>query len=194
MNSIKAVAVYCGSRNGEDPRYVKAAYRFGEILAQNGVRLVFGGGSVGLMGAVSHGVADRNGDAIGVITENLVRQEVANHRLPVLEVVPSMHERKQRMFELADAFVVLPGGAGTLDEMFEILTWKLLRLHDRPIVVVDEGGYWQPLATLVEHIIDQGFAARQLPALYKVVSSVEDVLPALSAEPPPAFPSQPKRT
>jgi uncharacterized protein (TIGR00730 family) len=194
MNSVKAVAVYCGSRNGEDPRYVKMAYRFGEILAKNGVRLVFGGGSVGLMGAVSHGVADHNGDAIGVITENLVRQEVANNRLPVLEVVPSMHERKQRMFELADAFVVLPGGAGTLDEMFEILTWKLLRLHDRPIVLVDEGGYWQPLMTLIERIIEAGFAARQLPALYKVVGSVEEVLPALTAEPPPAFPSQPERT
>jgi len=194
MNSVKAVAVYCGSRKGADPKYVKAAYRLGQILAQHHVRLVFGGGSVGLMGAVSDGVADHKGDAIGVITENLVRQEVANNRLPVLEVVPSMHVRKQRMFELAEAFVVLPGGAGTLDELFEILTWKLLRLHDRPIVIVDQDGYWQPLVALIDRIIEQGFAAEQLPALYTVVASVEDVLPALSAEPPPAFPDQPKRT
>jgi uncharacterized protein (TIGR00730 family) len=194
MISIKAVAVYCGSRKGADPKYVQAAYRLGQILAQHDVRLVFGGGSVGLMGAVSDGVADHKGDAIGVITDNLVRQEVANNRLPVLEVVPSMHERKQRMFELADAFVVLPGGAGTLDEMFEILTWKLLRLHDRPIVLVDQDGYWQPLLKLIERVIEQGFAAEQLPALYTVVGGVEDVLPALSAEPPPAFPAQPKRT
>ncbi len=194
MISIKAVAVYCGSRKGADPKYVAAAYRLGQILAQHHVRLVFGGGSVGLMGAVSDGVADHKGDAIGVITENLVRQEVANNRLPVLEVVPSMHIRKERMFELADAFVILPGGAGTLDEFFEILTWKLLRLHDRPIVIVDQDGYWQPLAALVERIIAQGFAATQLPALYTMVPSVEDVLPALAAEPPPAFPAQPKRT
>lgn len=194
MTLVKAVAVYCGSRNGADPRHAEAAYRFGEILARNGVRLVFGGGSVGLMGAVSYGVADHNGDAIGVITDNLVQQEVANKRIPVLEVVPSMHERKQRMFELADAFVVLPGGAGTLDEMFEILTWKLLRLHDRPIVLVDEGGYWRPLVTLIDHIIAQGFAAQQLPALYKIVPTVEDVLPALATEPAPALAKQPGRT
>ncbi len=194
MISVKAVAVYCGSRNGEHPKYAKAAYRFGQILAQHHIRLVFGGGSVGLMGAVSDGVADHHGDAIGVITENLVRQEVANNRLPVLEVVPSMHIRKQRMFELADAFVVLPGGAGTLDETFEILTWKLLRLHDRPIVLVDQDGYWQPLVTLIDRVIEEGFAARQLPSLYTVVASVEDVLPALTAEPAPAFPNQPKRT
>jgi hypothetical protein len=194
MISVKAVAVYCGSRNGEHPKYVKAAYRLGQILAQHRIRLVFGGGSVGLMGAVSDGVADHHGDAIGVITENLVRQEVANNRLPVLEVVPSMHIRKQRMFELADAFVVLPGGAGTLDETFEILTWKLLRLHDRPIVLVDQDGYWQPLLALIKRVIDEGFAARQLPSLYTVVASVEDVVGALTAEPPPAFPNQSKRT
>jgi len=194
MNSVKAVAVYCGSRKGADPKYVQAAYRLGQLLARHHIRLVFGGGSVGLMGAVSDGAADHKGDAIGVITENLVRQEVANNRLPVLEVVPSMHVRKQRMFELAEAFVVLPGGAGTLDELFEILTWKLLRLHDRPIVIIDQDGYWQPLLSLIDRIIEQGFAAEQLPALYTVVPSVEDVLPALAAEPPPAFPDQPKRT
>jgi uncharacterized protein (TIGR00730 family) len=194
MNSVKAVAVYCGSRKGVDPQFASAAYRFGQILAQSGVRLVFGGGSVGLMGAVSDGVADHNGDAIGINTDNLVRQEAANTRLPVLEVVPSMHERKQRMFELAGGFVVLPGGAGTLDELFEILTWKLLRLHDRPIVLVNQAGYWDPLLALIDHVIAQGYAADQLPALYRVVDSVEDVLGAMAAEPPPAFAAQPRRT
>lgn len=194
MTAIKAIAVYCGALHGASPKYRDAAYRLGRLLADNGIDLVFGGGSVGLMGVVSDGVADAGGRAIGVITRSLIRQEVANSRLTRLEVVESMHERKQRMFELADAFVVLPGGVGTLDETVEVVTWRQLGLHDKPIVIVDQDGYWRPLETLMRHVVASGFAAPSLHGLYTVVPDVGDVLGTLQAAPPPALPDQPEIT
>ena len=194
MTAIKAVAVYCGALHGAEPKYREAAYRFGGQLAEQGIDLIFGGGSVGLMGVVSDGVADKGGRAIGVITRSLIRQEVANNRLTRLEVVEAMHERKQRMFELADAFVALPGGVGTLDETIEVITWRQLGLHDKPIVIVDQDGYWQPLELLMRHVVQKGFAAPALHGLYTIVPDISDVLNTLQAAPPPALPDRPEIT
>ena len=194
MTAIKSVAVYCGALFGADPSHRYAAYRLGRLLADNNIDLIFGGGSVGLMGVVSDGVADAGGRAIGIITSSLIRQEVANSRLTRLEVVDSMHLRKQRMFELADAFVALPGGVGTVDETIEVITWRQLGLHDKPIVIVDHAGYWQPLENLMRHIVGRGFAAPSLHGLYTVVPDVGDVIGTLQAAPPPALPDKPERT
>lgn len=194
MTHITAVAVYCGARAGADPKYADAAYRFGQAMASRDIRLIFGGGSVGLMGTVANGVLDAGGEAIGVITSMLVRREVANLRLTTLEVVESMHERKQRMFELADGFVALPGGVGTLDETIEVITWRLLGLHDKPIVIADQDGYWKPLAALIQHTIAEGFAAPDLPDLYSVVSDFDAILPTLERARRPTIPAQPERT
>ncbi len=194
MTAIKAIAVYCGALHGADPQHRDAAYRLGRLLADNGIDLIFGGGSVGLMGVVSDGAADAGGRSIGIITRSLIRQEVANRRLTRLEVVESMHERKQRMFELADGFVVLPGGVGTLDETIEVITWRQLGLHDKPIVIVDQGGYWEPFEALMRHVVGNGFAAPSLHGLYTVVPDVGDVLNTLQAAPPPALPDRPEIT
>ena len=194
MTAIKAVAVYCGALTGADPVHRDSAYRLGRALADANVDLVFGGGSVGLMGVISDGVADAGGRAVGIITRSLIRQEVANSRLTRLEVVESMHARKQRMFELADAFVALPGGVGTVDETIEVITWRQLGLHDKPIVIVDDGGYWEPLERLMRHIVGRGFAAPSLHGLYTIVPDVGDVLPTLQAAPPPALPDKPEIT
>jgi uncharacterized protein (TIGR00730 family) len=194
MTAIKAVAVYCGALHGAEPKYRDAAYEFGRQLAQSNIDLVFGGGSVGLMGVVSQGVADAGGRAIGVITRMLVHREAANGHLSRLEVVESMHERKQRMFELADAFVALPGGVGTLDETIEVITWRQLGLHDKPIVIVDHDGYWQPLENLMRHVVRAGFALPSLHGLYTVVPGIGDVINTLQAAPPPAIPDKPEKT
>ena len=194
MTAIKAVAVYCGALFGTGPKYRETAYRFGQALAHSNIDLVFGGGSVGLMGVISDGVVDAGGRAFGVITRSLIRQEVANTRLTRLEVVDSMHEREQRMFEMADAFVALPGGVGTLDETIEVITWRQLGLHDKPIVIVDHDGYWEPLERLMRHIVQSGFAAPSLHGLYTVVPGVDDVLDTLRAAPPPALPDKPEIT
>jgi uncharacterized protein (TIGR00730 family) len=194
MTAIKAVAVYCGAFHGAEPKYREAAYEFGRQLALHNIDLVFGGGSVGLMGVVSQGVAAGGGRSIGVITRMLVEREAANGHLTRLEVVESMHERKQRMFELADAFVALPGGVGTVDETIEVITWRQLGLHDKPIVIVDQDGYWQPLEQLMRHVVRSGFALASLHGLYSIVPSISDVLNTLQAAPPPAIPDKPEKT
>lgn len=194
MTKINAVAVYCGASVGNHPKYAAMARQFGRILAANGVTLVFGGGTVGLMGAVSQGVLEGGGEAHGVITTNLLQAEAAHSHIQTLEVVDSMHIRKQRMFELADAFVILPGGVGTLDEFFEVLTWRQLRLHDKPIVIVDQDGYWEPLRRLLDHTIADGFAARPLAGMCKFVPDIEAVLPTLQGAPSPRLEAQPERT
>lgn len=181
-----SLAVYCGSRSGTDPRHRLEAERFGTELARQGVTLVYGGGSVGLMGAVADATLAAGGRAIGVIPEFLVAREVGHRALSRLIVVPDMRERKRRMFEMAEAFVILPGGIGTLEEYFEVLSWRSLGLHDKPILVVDSGGFWRKLAELMESVVEGGFAPRANLALTRFVSSVDAVLPALASVPDPA--------
>ena len=180
MKSIRSLCVFCGSRVGADPAYAAGAERLGRGLAERGVRLIYGGGSIGLMGVVMQSVLDHGGEVTGVIPEFLMRREVGNPALTELVVVDSMHERKQRMFELADAFAVLPGGLGTLDETIEIITWQQLRLHAKPIGLLSIAGYWQVYEALIDRIVDQGFADAGIRDLFIVEEDVESLLGALA--------------
>lgn len=185
MRQIRSLCVLCGSRVGNDPAYRRAAERLGHLMAEREVRLVFGAGSIGLMGVVADAVLAAGGEAIGIIPDFLMRHEVGHLRLTDLVITDSMHDRKRRMFEMADGFVTLPGGLGTLDETFEIVTWKQLRLHSAPIVVLDTGGYWSPLRALVDAIIAGEFAHPATADLFSVVAAPEEVFPALEAAPEP---------
>lgn len=186
MTAIGSICVLCGSGEGNAPAYRAAAVDLGREMARRNIKLIFGGGSIGLMGAIADAVLDEDGQAVGVIPEFLVRYEVGHKRLSNLVVTDSMHERKRRMFEMADGFVVLPGGLGTLDETFEIVTWKQLHLHAAPIVVLDVGGYWTPLKSLIDSVIDARFAHPKVADLMIFVTSVDAVIPALEAAPRPA--------
>ncbi len=155
------------------------------MMAERGVQLVFGGGRVGLMGVIANAVMAGGGEVIGVIPDHLHEIEVGHDGLTELHVVDSMHTRKQKMFDLSDAFVVLPGGLGTMDETFEIITWRQLHLHDKPVILVDNEGYWQPFTNLIQHIIDHGFARKSAADLFTVVDGIDDVIPAIEAAPEP---------
>ncbi|MBM3492324.1 MAG: TIGR00730 family Rossman fold protein [Alphaproteobacteria bacterium] len=188
-----SVCVYCGSRVGSQPLYRQVAEQLGRELAWRGQTLVYGGGSIGLMGVVADAVLAAGGQAIGIIPEHLHIREVGHAGLSRLEIVHDMHSRKQRMFQLSDAFLVLPGGTGTLDETVEILTWRQLDLHDKPIVLLDAGGYWQPLLALLEHFIGQGFAGADVRRLYRVARDVPQALDLIGALAPSPAPAHPER-
>ncbi|MDJ0685696.1 MAG: TIGR00730 family Rossman fold protein [Alphaproteobacteria bacterium] len=181
MATIASVCVYCGSSSNVRQDYKDAATRLGATMAAEGVRLVYGGGQVGLMGLVADAVLAGGGAVTGVIPEFLHEAEVGKQDLTELLRVGSMHERKMIMAERSDAFVVLPGGFGSLDELFEILTWRQLGLHDKPIVVVNTEGYWTRLIEAIDHIVDEGFARPENRDLFSVVDTVEAVLPSLRA-------------
>ena len=181
MTEIKSICVFCGSSSAVAEIHKDAARRFGAILAENGVRLIYGGGRVGLMGLVADGAAQAGGEVIGVIPDFLERIEVGNREISELVVTDSMHARKAKMYELADAFVTLPGGLGSLDETFEVITWTQLKLSAKPFVVVNIDGYWQPLLALIDHVIAAGFARPANRDILQVVDDVEAVLPALRA-------------
>ncbi len=176
---IRSVAVFCGSRAGHDPAHEAAALALGAGLAEGGMRLVYGGGGVGLMGAVARGCMAAGGVAHGVIPAFLMRAEGAGAGATELEVTPSMHARKTRMFDLADAFVTLSGGLGTLDETVEILTWKQLGLHTKPVVILDIQGWAQPFLALVDTLIGQGFVSEANRRLYEVAADVPAALSLL---------------
>jgi uncharacterized protein (TIGR00730 family) len=184
MQNIRSLCVYCGSSGAVDAQYRDAASELGANLAQAGIALVYGGGRIGLMGLVADAALAAEGKVTGIIPSHLRDAEVAHRGVTELVVVDSMHERKRLMAERADAFAILPGGIGTLDEMFEIVSWKQLRLHDKPILLVDIGGYWAPLRALLDHIIDTGFASAQTRGLLQVVPSIAALMAALTAAPP----------
>lgn len=173
---MKRVCVFCGSSPGADPRYAEAADAVGRTLAGRGIGLVYGGGNVGLMGRVADAALDAGGEVIGVIPNALVSKEVAHARLTRLDVVGSMHERKARMAELSDAFVALPGGVGTLEELFEILTWSQLGLHAKPCGLLDVGGYFRPLLTFLDHAVTERFVKPKHRALLLAGESIDDLL------------------
>lgn len=176
-----AVCVYCGSRTGENTIWMEAAVALGAGLAARGIDLVYGGGGVGLMGATADAAMAGGGHVVGIIPEDLQNKE-GRKDLPELHVVNSMHERKMMMAKRSDAFVVMPGGLGTLDETFEILTWRQLRFHDKPIILADIAGYWQPLLDLLHRITDQGFADPAHLDLLTIVGTVDEVFAALESE------------
>ena len=157
VRELSAVAVYCGSNSGNDPAYAEAAAGLGRTLAKRGIRLVFGGGQVGLMGVVADAALGSGGEVLGVITEALVAKEVSHRGLTGLRIVETMHERKAAMADAADAFVMLPGGFGTLDEFFEVLTWTQLGIHAKPCGVLDAAGFFAPLRALVDGAVAAGF-------------------------------------
>jgi uncharacterized protein (TIGR00730 family) len=190
---IRSVCVYCGSSSRGPARHRRDAIRLGQTLAAAGVDLVYGGGHVGLMGLMADAALSAGGRVTGVIPADLIKKEVGYGKVTRLVVTKSMHARKMAMFKRSDAFVVLPGGPGTLDEFFEVLTWRQLRFHDKPIVLVKSQGYWKPLLALIEWIIRQGYARASFRRLFKVVPSIDEVLPALKAAPRPRVKSRPKR-
>jgi uncharacterized protein (TIGR00730 family) len=154
---VKNVCVFCGSATGRRPAYARAARLLGAALAGKGLGLVYGGGSIGLMGVVADAALAGGAEVTGVIPRALARHEVAHHGLTRLEIVPSMHARKARMARLADAFLAMPGGIGTMEELFEVLTWGYLGIHAKPTGLLDVGGYWRPLIRLLDHAVEEGF-------------------------------------
>jgi uncharacterized protein (TIGR00730 family) len=185
MLSIRHVCLYCGSSGAVDPLYREAAGELGARLAEAGIALVYGGGRVGLMGLAADAALNAGGSVIGVIPGRLRDAELAHPGLTELLVVDSMHERKRLMAERADAFAVLPGGIGTLDETFEILSWRQLALHDKPIFIVDIAGYWAPLLALFDHLIARGFARPESRHLLQIVPTVAALMTALEQAAPP---------
>lgn len=181
MRPLRSLCVFCGSSPGHDPAYTEAARRLGARLAQQNITLVFGAGTIGLMGAVATATLGHGGRVVGIIPEHLTRLETPFGTDLDLHIVPSMHDRKRMMFDRADAFCVLPGGIGTLDETIEILTWRQLGLHDKPVVLVNQNGFWDPLLALLRAVIDQGFAQPGLSDFVSVVPDVDAVVPRLRA-------------
>jgi uncharacterized protein (TIGR00730 family) len=180
MTTIRTVCVYCGSGSGTNPRFIEAAHALGKIFAENAVRLVYGGGSVGMMGAVARAVLEHGGDVTGIIPEFLVKKEVMMP-LKDLIVTPDMHERKRLMFEHSDAFVALPGGIGTLEELVEQLTWKQLGRHAKPVLLADIEGFWEPLMDLLAHMRATQFIRPNLSVEILRSERVDDILPRLRA-------------
>ena len=172
-SDFHSVCVFCGSRFGDTPAYKAAAETLGAALAEKGMRLVYGAGDVGLMGAVANAAQSAGGETFGVIPVHLMDMEVGKRDLSSFIVTENMHERKKVMFMNADVIVTLPGGAGSLDEFFEVLTWKQLGLHDKPVYLLNIDGYWDPLMSLVEHQVKAGFADPSLLKLFRVVDTID---------------------
>jgi len=178
-HKIRKICVYCGSGPGTDPAFVAAARAFGKILAQNNIGLVYGGGAVGMMGELAQTVAANGGQVTGIIPEFLMAREHALQTTQGLIVTRDMHERKRKMFELADAFVALPGGVGTLEELVEQLTWVQLGRHRKPVLAANIEGFWEPLCALLEHMKTLEFIRGDLSFDLLVADNVEDILPML---------------
>ena len=178
-SKIRKICVYCGSGPGTDPAFIESARAFGAILAKNGVGLVFGGGAVGMMGAIAESVLDHGGTVTGIIPEFLVAREHAMRGTDNLIVTRDMHERKRKMFEMADAFVAMPGGIGTLEEVVEQITWVQLGRHRKPILLANIKNFWEPLCALIDHMKSLEFIREDLSFDLLVANRVEDILPKL---------------
>src|SRR5882757_6406873 len=181
MNQIKTVCIYCGSGPGNNPRFLEAAIALGKVFAENDIRLVYGGGSIGLMGAVAKSTLDHGGRVTGIIPDFLRSRENALTRVQEMIVTPDMHERKRLMFEHSDAFVALPGGVGTLEELVEQLTWQQLGRHAKPILLANIDGFWEPLMALLAHMRATEFIRSGLSVDILKAERVEDILPQLRA-------------
>jgi len=181
MNQIKTVCVYCGSGPGTNPHFEQAAITLGKVFAENDIRLVYGGGSIGLMGAVAKSTLDHGGKVTGIIPDFLRARENALTRVQEMIVTPDMHERKRLMFERSDAFVALPGGIGTLEELVEQLTWQQLGRHSKPVLLANIDNFWEPLLALLAHMRSTAFIRPSLPLEVLQAERVEDILPRLRA-------------
>jgi len=179
---IRSICVYCGSQPGRDPAYIEAGRTLGKSIAAHGLRLIYGGGTKGIMGAVAAGALSNGGQVTGIIPEFLVDMEATRHSLGQLNeliVTEDMHARKHKMFERSDAFVTLPGGLGTLEEIVEIMTWAQLGRHEKPMVFANIDGFWDPMLELVRHMRDQGFVHHAHLVQPLVVDKAEDIVPAI---------------
>lgn len=196
IQPIRSVCVYCGSGPGRTPSYVAAARTFGAALAASGIRLVYGGGSLGLMGEVARSVLASGGRVTGIIPAFLSEKERMLEAVDELIVTDDMHQRKRLMFERSDAFVALPGGIGTLEELVEQLTWSQLGRHDKPIVLANVDRFWEPLRVLLDHMREEAFIRAGLEVRYTLVDRIEDVLPVVLAGAPsrqaPKLPLRPE--
>jgi uncharacterized protein (TIGR00730 family) len=181
MATITSICVFCGSSTGRDPIHLAAAETLGAAMAKAGVRLVYGGGSIGLMGAIARSVLENGGAVTGIIPEFLLRREVMLDGVEDFHIVPDMHTRKRLMFEQSDAFVALPGGIGTLEELVEQMTWAQLGRHAKPIVLADIGGFWEPLTDLLAHMAEQAFIRPGYEVKYVLAREAADILPLLLA-------------
>jgi hypothetical protein len=190
---IQALCVYCGSASKVRESHLQAARDLGKLAAQAGVAIVYGGGRVGMMGAVAAGAMDAGGQVVGIIPQHLEALEAGNRDTAEYHVVDSMHARKQLMAERSDAFCALPGGFGTLDETFEIITWRQLKLHDKPVILVNIDGYWDPLLRLVDHQVAEGYLRGDPADLFLVVDRVEQVLETAARAPRPSLPDKIER-
>jgi uncharacterized protein (TIGR00730 family) len=179
MKKISTVCVYLGSSGQCDEIYKKTADDFGRMLTKSNMALVYGGGRVGLMGIVAESVMASGGRAIGIIPEHISKREIQHEGLSELHVVDSMHTRKQMMVDKSDAFVILPGGIGTLDELCEVMTWKQLGMHDKPIIIANVNGYWTPFVNMIENVIAGKFMRDTDRKLITVVDTIDEVIPAL---------------
>lgn len=180
-NSRHRVAVYCGSSAGKDPAFLAEARSLGTAIAAAGMGLVYGGASAGLMGAVADAALASGGEVIGVLPDVLVGKEIAHIGLTALELVPTMHERKARISELADAFIALPGGYGTLDEMLEAVTWAQLRIHSKPCLLVNTAGYWNGLTEFLDRAVQAGFVKEENRGLLRAVPGAKDAIEYIAA-------------
>jgi uncharacterized protein (TIGR00730 family) len=183
MTAIHSLAVFCGSRLGVNPAYAKAGRALGRGLGRAGIRLVFGGGRIGIMGVVADAVLETGGKVLGVIPEFLTHWEIAHENVTEMVVTDSMHSRKRRLYEESDAFLVMPGGLGTFDEAFEIITWRQLHLHDKPILLCNVAGSIEPFVAVIDHAIAHGFADTGCRALFEVIEGVPAVLERLKSLP-----------
>ncbi len=179
--TLQSVCVYCGSSNHVDEIYKQTAEKVGIALAERKLRIIYGGGHVGLMGIIADAALKAGGEVVGIIPEHIRAHEVQHKGLTELHVVDSMHTRKNLMAEKADAFVILPGGFGTLDEAFEVLTWKQLALHNKPIIIYNADGFWTPLLKLIDHMIESGFAPKNNYLIFKTANNLDELFAALSA-------------
>jgi hypothetical protein len=193
MTLTKSICVYCGSSFGLSPRFADIATDLGQEMARRGIRLIYGGGRVGLMGKVADAVMAGGGQVTGIIPKHLEDDEVGHRSISELKVVDSMHTRKRMMFDLSDAFVVLPGGPGTLDEAFEVITWRQLKLHDKPVIIVNIDGYWDKLIALFDHVIDAGFARPSIRQHFSVVNNIGRLFDLLAQQPDTAEIDHPER-
>lgn len=185
VKEMKSVCVFCGAQNAVPEKHLAMARQLGEDMAAAGKQLVYGGGDCGLMGAVANGVLDKGGSVIGVFPRSLGRIEVEHRGVTIMHVVDSMHERKQVMYDHADVFVVLPGGFGTLDEMFEVITWRQIKIHEKLVVIYNHDGYWDHMIMLMEHMVNHGFARPETRQFYTVANTKEELYALLGLQVPP---------
>ena len=186
IKSMRSVCVFCGAQNAVPKEHLEMARQLGRDLAKGGKQLVYGGGDCGLMGAVANGTLEAGGPAIGVFPRSLGRIEVEHRGLTQMHMVDTMHERKQIMYDNADVFVILPGGFGTLDEMFEVITWRQIKIHEKQVVIFNHNGYWDHLVGLMDHIISTGFAKELNRTFYTVVNTKEELYNILGLQVPSA--------